>query len=144
MPFFTVEAELPEAERTGLACPAGECPVPLALHWAPEECPARLTRRATVVTVPASLHNVRCTLIKKKVEFSKYTGSAAKSYIANGSSSYMVKYLSFLGSPSSYMTLQPIPCEFPYIWGKFLFLFYPCTMRKVETRDMTKTMAWVY
>ncbi len=25
------------------------------------------------------------------------------------------------------MTLQPIPSEFPYIWGKFSFLFYQCT-----------------
>ncbi len=28
-----------------------------------------------------------------------------------------------LGSPSSYMTLQPIPSEFSYIWGKFSFFF---------------------
>jgi hypothetical protein len=27
-----------------------------------------------------------------------------------------------LGSPSSYMTLHPIPYEFPYIWGQFCFL----------------------
>ncbi len=25
------------------------------------------------------------------------------------------------------MTLQPLPSEFPYIWGKFSFLFYLCT-----------------
>ncbi len=28
-----------------------------------------------------------------------------------------------LGSPSSYMTLQPILSEFPCIWGKFYFFF---------------------
>jgi hypothetical protein len=28
-----------------------------------------------------------------------------------------------LGSPSSYMTLNPIPSEFSYIWGQFCFLF---------------------
>ncbi len=28
-----------------------------------------------------------------------------------------------LGSPSSYTTLHQIPSEFPYIWGKFCFLF---------------------
>ncbi len=28
-----------------------------------------------------------------------------------------------LGSPSLYMTLHSIPSEFPYIWGKFCFLF---------------------
>ncbi len=32
-----------------------------------------------------------------------------------------------LGSPSSYMTLHPIPFEFPYIRGKICFLFYQCT-----------------
>ncbi len=32
-----------------------------------------------------------------------------------------------LGSPSSYVTLHPIPSEFPYIWGKFCFLFYQCS-----------------
>ncbi len=31
-----------------------------------------------------------------------------------------------LGSPSSYMTLHPIPFEFPYIWGKICCLFYQC------------------
>ncbi len=25
------------------------------------------------------------------------------------------------------MTLQPVPSGFPYIWGKFYFLFYQCT-----------------
>jgi hypothetical protein len=28
-----------------------------------------------------------------------------------------------LGSPSSYMTLHTIPSKFPYMWGKFYFLF---------------------
>ncbi len=55
----------------------------------------------------------------------------------------MVKYLRIssytihaLGSPSSYMTLQPIPSEFPYISGKFRFLFYQCNGRygRVEHR----------
>ncbi len=31
-----------------------------------------------------------------------------------------------LGSSSSYMTLQPLPSEFPYIWGKCLLLFNQC------------------
>ncbi len=41
-------------------------------------------------------------------------------------SSYMGKFFAFphiLGSPSSYMTLHPIPSEFPYIRGNF---FYQC------------------
>jgi len=45
----------------------------------------------------------------------------------------MGKYLrmssySILGSPSSYMTLQLLHFEFPYILGKFYFLFYQCTL----------------
>ncbi len=32
-----------------------------------------------------------------------------------------------LGSPSSYMTLQLLHSECPYIWGKFYFLFYQCS-----------------
>ena len=31
-----------------------------------------------------------------------------------------------LGSPSSYMTLQLLHSEFPYIRGKFDYLFYQC------------------
>jgi hypothetical protein len=31
------------------------------------------------------------------------------------------------GGRQPYMTLQPIPFEFPYIWGKFYFLFNQCT-----------------
>ncbi len=32
------------------------------------------------------------------------------------------------GSLSSYMTLQLLHSEFPYIWGKFYFLFYQCIL----------------
>jgi hypothetical protein len=38
-------------------------------------------------------------------------------------------HIHVLGSPSSYMTLQPIPSEFPYISGKFRFLFHQCSGR---------------
>jgi hypothetical protein len=31
-----------------------------------------------------------------------------------------------LGSPSSYMSLHPIPSEFPYIFGKLSFIFFIC------------------
>ncbi len=57
-------------------------------------------------------------------------GMVAKSYMTN--SILIHKWINFftfphiLGSPSSYMTLQPLPSEFPYIWGKFIFLFYQC------------------
>jgi len=44
----------------------------------------------------------------------------------------MVRISSYIRKPSSYMTLHPIPSEFPYIWGKFCFLFIsasPWTLR---------------
>ncbi len=53
-------------------------------------------------------------------------GSGAKSYLTNAASSYKVNYLRIpyiLGHSSSYMTLHPISSEFPYIWGKFYFIF---------------------
>jgi hypothetical protein len=37
------------------------------------------------------------------------------------------------GSPSSYMVLHPIPSEFPFIWGKFGFLFYKCSSTFTRT-----------
>ncbi len=59
----------------------------------------------------------RILLINKEIQ----NGAVAKSY--------MTKHLHIshiLGSPSSYMTLQPLPSEFAYIWGKFYFLSYQC------------------
>ncbi len=47
-------------------------------------------------------------------------GAVAKSYITIG-------LLIEAGSPSSNVTLQPLPSEFPYIRGKFYFIFYQCT-----------------
>ncbi len=38
------------------------------------------------------------------------------------------------GVRQSYMTLQPIPSEFPYIWGKFSFLFYQCAVKKCRAQ----------
>ncbi len=55
-----------------------------------------------------------------------------QSHIWLMASSYMEEYLRIshiLGRPSSYMTLQLLHSEFPYIWGKFDFLFssvYQC------------------
>jgi hypothetical protein len=34
-------------------------------------------------------------------------------------------------------TLHPIPSEFPYIWGKFSFLFYQCRHRYLNERLVT-------
>ncbi len=77
------------------------------------------------------------TLIKKKIKFSSYIRKfrveQLQSHIWLTSSSCMGKYLRnlrifphILGSLSSYMTLQLLHSEFPYIWGKFGFLFYQC------------------
>ncbi len=73
-----------------------------------------------------------CALIKKKIKFSshirKFRMEQLQSHVWLTASSYMVKYLRIssyirhiLGSPSSYMTLQLLHSEFPYIWGKFFF-----------------------
>jgi len=71
--------------------------------------------------------HVKATLIKKKTKFSSYLRKSRRerlqSHIWLTVSSYMTKYLRI----SSYMTLQPFPSEFPYIWGKFYFHFYQCS-----------------
>jgi hypothetical protein len=71
-------------------------------------------------------------LIKKKVKFYLYIMKIRRdrlqSHIWLTASSYMDKYLrisSYIRSPSSCITLKPIPSEFPNIWGKFSF-FYQC------------------
>jgi hypothetical protein len=55
-------------------------------------------------------------LIYKEIQ----KGAVAKSYMTNGLLIYMTKYI---GSPSSYMTLQLLPSEFPYIL-KNVFSFF--------------------
>ncbi len=77
-----------------------------------------------------------CTLIKKKIKFSSYIGKSRveqfQSHIWLTVSSIIGKYLRIssyiLKSTSSYMTLQLLHSEFPYIWGKFDFLFYQCML----------------
>ncbi len=71
---------------------------------------------------------------KKKRKFSYMRKFRRESYMQSHiwltASSYMTKYFCafphILGSHSSYMTLQPIPSGFPYLWGKFYFIFYQC------------------
>jgi hypothetical protein len=56
-------------------------------------------------------------------------GSVAKSYVRKGFLIYeeMRKYLTkYEEEAVSYMTLQLLHSEFPYIWGRFDFLFYQC------------------
>jgi hypothetical protein len=67
---------------------------------------------------------MRPTLIKKNIKFSDIfgnsEGSGAKSYMTNDLLIYGEIFCAFshiliLGSPSSYITLHPIPPEFPYL-----------------------------
>ncbi len=79
-------------------------------------------------------HNVTYTDKKENQKFSSYVRKfrmeQLHSHIWLMATSYMRKYLRIssyiIGSPSSYMTLQLLHSEFPYIWGKFYFLFYQC------------------
>jgi hypothetical protein len=68
------------------------------------------------------------TLIKKKIKFSshirKFRLEQLQSHVWLTASSYWGNICAFPHrSPSSYMTLQLLHPEFPYIWGKFDFLF---------------------
>ncbi len=81
-----------------------------------------------------------CTLIKKEILFSSYikrihNGAVAKSYLISGLLNPHIwgnicafPHILRIGNPSSYMTLQLLHSEFPYIWGKFSFSFYQCTV----------------
>ncbi len=82
-----------------------------------------------------SCDKLHCTLIKMKTKFSSYKRKSRRErllcHIWLTAASWTTKYLRIfsyivLGSPSSYMTLQPLPSDFPYIWGNFSFLFYQC------------------
>ncbi len=42
---------------------------------------------------------------------------------------------------SSYMTLHPIPSKFPYIWGKFCFLFYECDIKQCDRDVANKSIS---
>ncbi len=56
------------------------------------------------------------------------SGADAKSYMRKGFLLYeeMRKYFPIYEEAVSHMTLQLLHSEFPYIWGKFDFLFYQC------------------
>ncbi len=63
-------------------------------------------------------------LIYKEIQ----NGAVAKSYMTNGLLIHVwgniCAFPQILGRTSSYMTLQLLHSEFPYLWGKFYFLFY--------------------
>ncbi len=42
------------------------------------------------------------------------------------------------------MTLQPLPSEFPYKWGKFYFIFYQCTRPLTYAEVAAKTALALY
>jgi hypothetical protein len=67
--------------------------------------------------------NILHVITQKKIKCSSYTvlgnseGSGAKSYMTNDLLIYgenIVAFPHILGIPFSYMTLHPIPSEFPY------------------------------
>ncbi len=76
--------------------------------------------------------NEKNVLIYKEIQ----KGAVAKSYMTNGQRPphILLNICAFphkLGSPSSYMTLQPVHFEFPYTYmRKILFSFYQCCHRK--------------
>ncbi len=75
-------------------------------------------------------------LIKKKIKFSSYIRKfrmeqfqsniwlTAYSYSIWGN---ICAFPHILGGLSSYMTVQLLHSEFPYIWGNLIFFFYQCT-----------------
>ncbi len=81
-------------------------------------------------------------LIKKKIKFSsyirKFRGIGCEViYVINDllmMETCICAFPHVLGSPSPYMTLHPILSEFPYIWGKFSFLFYHCCILKQASK----------
>ncbi len=124
----------------------------LKIHWKKVDIKVK-DKRTSIVTVRDQYPTYACfptnlvlsTLIKKKVKFSSYIRKfrmeQLQSHIWLTTFSYMGKYLYIpiilLGSPSSYMTLQLLHSEFPFIRGKFFFIFFcqctDCTFKAGKT-----------
>ncbi len=82
-------------------------------------------------------------LIKNKFKFSsylrKFRGDRMQSQLWLKASSYRVKYLrvsSYIGEPFL-IYMHPIPSKFPYIWGKFYFLFRQCDKKNIFPETIT-------
>ncbi len=73
---------------------------------------------------PATSHSG--TLIKKKIKFSSYTRKFRMEQLESQIWGNIWTFPHIFGSPSSYMPLQLLHSEFPYIGTKFDFLFYQC------------------
>ncbi len=107
---------------------------PWPQHWRQRATASRLDLYSiyfgTMYVAQVSKTSARSTE-KKKIKFCSYIRifrwDQVQSHIWLTASSYMVKYLrisSYIRNP--YLTYMTIPSEFPYIWGKFCFLFYQC------------------
>ncbi len=72
------------------------------------------------------------TLIKKKTKFSSHIRKDRKERLQSQPPHIWLNICAFphiLGILSKSMTLQPLPSEFPYIWGKFIFFFISVVVR---------------
>ncbi len=67
-----------------------------------------------------STYSFPSTLIEKKIQFSSYIRKFRWDRLQRLNN---CAFPHTLGSPSSYMTSQPIPSEFSYIWGQFFSFF---------------------
>jgi hypothetical protein len=71
-------------------------------------------------------------------------GSGAKSYIyEEGLSNIWANFSPYMRRPLVIYDFAPDPSSFPYIWGKFSFLFYQCmeTENTVESKK-ARSLKW--
>ncbi len=117
-------------------------PYPIGEKWYSSSTDFDLRKKNTIIKPPNFFS--ASTLIKKIIKLSSYIRKFrmeqlqfAKSYMTNGLLNPHIwgnicTFPHVLGSPSSYMTLQLLHFEFPYIWGKFDFLFYHCKLQVIN------------
>ncbi len=81
------------------------------------------------------------TQVIKKIEFSPYVRKFRREWLQSLNKTKYLRISSYIiASLASYMTLQPIPSEFPYVWRKLSFLFYQC---RSISRSTTTTAPWL-
>ncbi len=100
------------------------------LYRSPTQCEGEGGLSLLKMILPAIAAHRWCTDQKENIIFLIYKEiqrDRVQSHIWLMASSYMVKnvcaFPHILGRHSSYMTLHPIPSEYPYIWGNFIFFF---------------------
>ncbi len=110
--------------RPGMSGPMRPKARGLAQHGGPSGwLERRVTQRVWFCTL--------CTLINKKIKLSSYIRKFRMEQLQShiwGRAGNAQIFPHIWGSRWSYMTLQLLHSEFPYIWGKFDFLFYQCTV----------------